>query len=229
MLFPSPDQGRRTALTIFAHPDDAEISCFGLLAKLRKQGWRVVVLIVTRGENGANPAEWDRRTEARAAADLVGAELVFGDFPDGHVERNSELIHWLEAVLNDLRPDVIVTHHIGDSRTAHQDHVAVEASVQIAVRRAEWTPTLLLAEGPEQDSGFRPNWFVDISDEFDTKLRAIGLHLSQGQKYYMQPDYHALRSRRWGLNVLARRANARREGAGKPTYWEAYCLAQHVN
>ena len=69
----------------------------------------------------------------------------------------------------------------------------------------------------------------DISDEFDTKLAAIGLHLSQGQKYYMQPDYHALRSRRWGLNVLARRANARREDAGKTTYWEAYSLAQHVN
>lgn len=212
----------RTALTVFAHPDDAEISCFGFLARLRKQGWRVVVLIVTRGENGANPAEWDRQTEARAAADLIGAELVFGDFPDGFVARNSELISWLEQVLDTWRPQVIVTHHVGESRIAHQDHVAVEAAVQTVVRRADWTPTLLLAEGPDHDPGFRPNWFVDISDEFETKLAAIGLHRSQGRKFYMQPDYHALRARRWGLSISAGRA-------GTESYWEAYFLAQHVN
>lgn len=224
MLFETPNSSTRTALTIFAHPDDAEISCFGFLAKLRKQGWRVVVLIVTRGENGANPAEWDRRVEAREAADLIGAELLFGNFPDGFVARNSELISWLEQVLEDQRPEVIVTHHVGESRFAHQDHVAVEAAVQIAVRRADWTPTLLLAEGPDNDPGFRPNWFVDISDEFETKLAAIGLHASQGRKYYMQPDYHELRSRRWGMSVLARH-----EGSVITRCWEAYYLAQHVN
>ncbi|WP_299842396.1 PIG-L deacetylase family protein [uncultured Paracoccus sp.] len=224
MLFQTTHQSPRTALTIFAHPDDAEISSFGFLSKLRKQGWRVVVLIVTRGENGADPSEWDRRLEAEAAAGLIGAELVFGDFPDGFVARNSELISWLERVLDRERPEVIVTHHVGESRTAHQDHVAVEAAVQIAVRRADWTPTLLLAEGPDNDATFRPNWFVDITDEFETKLAAIGLHLSQGRKYYMQPDYHELRSRRWGLSVLAGR-----ERPGIKAYWEAYFLAQQVN
>ena len=224
MLFQSTHQSPRTALTIFAHPDDAEISCFGFLTKLSKQGWRVVVLIVTRGENGADPTEWDRRTEAKAAAELIGAELVFGDFPDGFVARNSELITWLEEVLEAERPDVIVTHHVGESRIAHQDHVAVEAAVQIAVRRAHWTPTLLLDEGPDNDPGFRPNWFVDVTDEFETKLEAIGLHLSQGRKHYMQPDYQSLRSRRWGLSVLAGR-----DRPGIQAHWEAYFLAQQVN
>lgn len=224
MLFQTDRDATRTALTVFAHPDDAEISCFGFLAKLRKQGWRVVVLVVTRGENGADPTEWDRRLEARAAAELIGAELVFGDFPDGFVARNGELISWLEQVLEAEHPEVIVTHHVGESRIAHQDHVAVEAAVQIAVRRADWTPTLLLAEGPDHDPGFRPNWFVDISDEFATKLEAIGLHLSQSRKSYMQPDYHSLRSRRWGLSIAAGRA-----GGGISAHWEAYYLAQHVN
>lgn len=211
-------------MTIFAHPDDAEISCFGLLSKLRKQGWRVIMIVVTRGENGADPAEWDRRNEAIAAARLIDAELVFGDFPDGFVTRTRELVGWIEELLVTHHPDVIITHHTGESRTAHQDHVAVEAAVQTAVRRADWTPTLLLAEGIDQDPGFHPNWFVDITEEFEQKLASIGMHVSQCGKYYMQPDYQMLRARKWALNFPSRSGNR-----GTAAYWEAYSLAQHAS
>ena len=64
---------QRTALAVFAHPDDAEISCFGLLSKLRRDGWRIAMMVVTRGENGADVASWDRMNEARKAAESIGA------------------------------------------------------------------------------------------------------------------------------------------------------------
>ncbi len=223
MLIQRDDQKSRTAMTVFAHPDDAEIACFGLLAKLRKQGWNVVMIVVTRGENGADPSRWDRMNEAQKAAASIDAKLVFGRFAEGYVPRSSELIGWMEDQLKQYRPELILTHFTGESRTAHQDHIAVEAAVQVAVRRANWAPTLLLAEGIDQDAGFHPNWFVDITDEFEQKLVSIGLHASQSGKYYMRPQYQILRARKWALNFLSKTANDE-----ELRYWEAYYLAQHV-
>lgn len=225
-MFPSlfsPDV-QRTALTFFAHPDDAEISCFGLLSKLRREGWRIAMVVVTRGENGADVASWDRMNEARRAAESIGAELIFGDFSDGFVTVSGDLVNWIEGLMREWRPDIVLTHFTGDNRTSHQDHVAVEAAVQIAVRRAPWRPTLLLCEGIDHDMTFRPNWFVNITDDYETKAAAIAMHESQSHKYYMRREHVDIRSRRWDINF------SRPSGAAEyqPRYWEAYFLVQHV-
>lgn len=212
-----------TAMTVFAHPDDAELSCFGLLAKLRRAGWRVVLVIVTRGENGADQSCWNRTVEASASADGLGAEIVFGNFRDGYVPRSADLVGWIETLFDQHRPQMILTHFSGDSRTTHQDHSAVESAVQIAARRAWWRPTLLLSEGVDNDVSFRPNWFVDITEEYAGKLAAIALHESQGGRYYMNRDYLEIRSRKWSLNFRA----APDQASGK-NYWEAFQLVQHA-
>lgn len=217
-----PDM-QRTALTIFAHPDDAEISCFGLLSRLRREGWRIAMVVVTRGENGADVTSWDRMNEARRAAESIGAELVFGDFSDGFVQVSRDLVHWMEGLMQEWRPDVVITHFNGESRTSHQDHIAVEAAAQVAVRRATWRPMLLLAEGIDHDVTFRPNWYVDITPDYDTKVHAIAMHESQARKYYMQREHVDVRARRWDINF------PRPNGAEyQPRYWEAYFLVQHV-
>lgn len=213
----------QTAMAVFAHPDDAELSCFGLLAKLRRSGWRVVLVIVTRGENGADPACWNRAQEAQASASRIDAEIVFGDFRDGYVPRSAELVGWIEALIDNHRPQMIVTHFSGDSRTTHQDHAAVEAAVQIAARRAWWRPTLLLAEGIDNDVAFRPNWFVDITEDYGLKIESIALHQSQENRYYMQKDHLEIRSRKWSLNF-----RAPPDDPGYKRYWEAFQLVQHA-
>lgn len=210
------------AVTVFAHPDDAEISCFGLLAKLRKQGWRVVVVVVTKGENGTADNAIDRCEEARAAARQIGAEIVFGDFQDGNVSRSAELVDWVEKLLDQYRPKLIVTHFNGHAYTNHQDHVAVEAAVQVAARRAFWRPTLLLAEGIDNNLSFQPNWFVDISEEYQDKIDAIAQHRSQSEKYYMQQNHVEIRARKWALNFKPS------PGHNGNSYWEAFFLAQHA-
>lgn len=222
MIQIDPARGQ-TAMTVFAHPDDAELSCFGLLAKLRRSGWRVVLVVATRGENGADASCWNRADEARAAANRIGAELVFGDFRDGYVPRSAELVGWIEELFESYRPDMILTHFSGDSHTTHQDHAAVEAAVQIAARRAWWRPTLLLAEGIDNDIAFRPNWFVDITDEYMDKVDSIADHISQKDKYYMKKNHLEIRARKWSLNFRA----APDEGEVK-NYWEAYYLVQHA-
>ncbi len=210
-------------MTVFAHPDDAELSCFGLLAKLRKMGWRIVLVVATRGENGADAALWDRQAEARTAAKVLNAEMIFGDFADGHVPRSKEVVDWIETVMGSHRPDIVVTHFAGESRTAHQDHIAIEAAVQIATRRAHWKPTLLLAEGIDNDVTFQPNWFADITEEFDAKLASIQSHVSQRDKYYMRPSHQKTRAKKWALNFPPAPDAEETE-----SYWEAFYLAQHT-
>lgn len=212
-----------TVLSVFAHPDDAELSCFGLLAKLRESGWKIVIAIATRGENGADSQAWNRESEARASAALIGAEVVFGDFRDGSVPRSSDLIGWVDSLLETWRPALIVTHFAAEARLAHQDHVAVEAAVHIATRRAAWLPDLLLAEGVDAEPSFRPNWFADVTAQFDCKLRALAMHESQAGKPYMRACFTRLRARRWELQFPS---NDLSETA--PRYWEAFVSARHV-
>lgn len=211
-------------MTVFAHPDDAELSCFGLLSKLRRQGWRVILVVATRGENGSDCADWNRENEAVAAARRIGAEIVFGDFPDGYVACSADLVNWIEQILDKYRPQMVITHFAGDTSTTHQDHVSVAAATRIAVRRARWHPTLLMAEGVDNDMTFQPNWFVDITDEHATKIDSIRLHVSQGAKYYMQQDYLETRARKWSLNFPTPSDDPQRR-----TYWEAFLLLQHVS
>ncbi|RJL19332.1 PIG-L deacetylase family protein [Paracoccus siganidrum] len=222
LQFSAADAGS-TVMAVFAHPDDAELSCFGLLSKLRDAGWTAIIVIATRGENGADASQWDRVAEARQAAGLIGAQVVFGTFADGSVPATRALTAWVEELLQAHRPALVVTHFAGEARLAHQDHVAVGAAVHLATRRADWLPTLILSEGVEGDPSFRPNWFVDIGDHYDRKLRALAIHASQAAKPYMRAGYTELRARRWDLYLPAAAGSD-----GPPRFWEAFMMVRQV-
>lgn len=69
-------------LAICAHPDDAEILCGGTLAKYAARGDKITIAISTNGEVGSPTLSKPeiseiRRQEAKAAADLIGADLIW--------------------------------------------------------------------------------------------------------------------------------------------------------
>ncbi|MGH7751238.1 MAG: PIG-L family deacetylase, partial [Gemmatimonadales bacterium] len=68
-------------LAICAHPDDAELTCGGTLAKAVAQGHRVGIVDLTRGEGGTRGDVDTRKREADAAAKILGV----------HVRRNARL------------------------------------------------------------------------------------------------------------------------------------------
>jgi len=53
-------------LAVFAHPDDAEISAGGSLAKWAAAGREVHLLILTNGDRGSGDAERNRQERSRA-------------------------------------------------------------------------------------------------------------------------------------------------------------------
>src|SRR5213083_1591732 len=82
-------------LAVMAHPDDAELLCAGTLARARQDGAAISVCVLCQGDKGQpatpipNLADV-RRQEVVAAAQLLGAELFTGDFPDGELADGKE-------------------------------------------------------------------------------------------------------------------------------------------
>ena len=83
------------ALAIYAHPDDAEVSCGGTMARWSAAGAEVHVVVCTRGDKGSSdpgidPAELaDRRAgEVAAAGQALGlaGHCLLG-YDDGALER----------------------------------------------------------------------------------------------------------------------------------------------
>ena len=188
----------KTAIAIFAHPDDAELTCFGTLARLRKDGYRTVVALVTTGLSAIyDKTRYDRIDEAHCAASEIDAQLVCGSLDDGNVAHDVALLHVIEQWLHTYDPDIVITHCREPKSVAHQDHLTISEAVSNAVHRRRTCRMLLYAEPPKPSVHFQPNLSVDISSFHDDKIAAIRRHTSQQGKWYFDDEILNMRSRWW--------------------------------
>jgi len=162
-------------LAFGAHPDDLEVGAGGLLARLSSAGADVTLAIVSIPNHTET-----RRREARAAADVLDAELfILNEDKPCRVEDIAmhELVRRMDTVIGDVRPDLVITHSAND---LHWDHGLVNRATVSALRR---TPCDLLAylSSPEMNAQSRSfgNCFADITGFVDAKLAAIACHESQ--------------------------------------------------
>lgn len=135
----------RTALAIFAHPDDESLACGGTLARLADEGVRVVLLCASRGERGASvdPALVPdgnlgrvREQELHEAAKVLGvSEVIVLDHPDGDLRwaRVDELRDQIVNTIKAFSPDVVITFD-DDGLYWHLDHIGIHERTSTAVR-----------------------------------------------------------------------------------------------
>jgi len=174
-------------LAVMAHPDDAELLCGGALAKAARQGRRVGILDLTAGEMGSSGTVEDRAREAAEAARILGLTVRrCAGLPDSGLENDNESRHIVAEQLRALRPRIVVTHwRVG----RHRDHriaseLVRDASFLSGLRKldvpgAPFRPTkLVYATAYREDVG-RPDFVVDITEDFDIKLAALAAHRSQ--------------------------------------------------
>jgi LmbE family N-acetylglucosaminyl deacetylase len=186
------------ALTIGAHPDDAEFGAGGTLARWAAEGCEVSMLVVTDGSKGTwepdlSPTELVemRRREQRQAADRLGArgEVVMLGYPDGELEYSMALREQLCLWIRRLRPEVVLAHDPWKRYMLHPDHrvtglAAVDGVVaardhlffphQLAEGLAKHRPTALLLWSADE-----PDYWEDISATFPIKVEALLCHSSQ--------------------------------------------------
>lgn len=165
-------------LAIGAHPDDVELGCFATLAKFSQEGHKVHILVCTNGEAGGDHCS--RVEEAKKSADLIDANVYFGNLPDTMISDGIETIKLIEEHIEQIKPDVIFVNSEKDS---HQDHRNVARATLSATR---FGPNeIYMYESPSTTKAFVPSIYYDVTDHFDKKINAVQIHTSQGKKSYM--------------------------------------------
>jgi bacillithiol biosynthesis deacetylase BshB1 len=176
-------------LAIGAHPDDVELGCGGTLALLARQGRKVGILHLTRGERGTRGTAEERLAEAEAAAEALGAvEITFLDCGDGGLRTGPAEEDALIEVLRRFRPDLVVSPTPHDR---HPDHGRAHALVEAACfysglkNRATgeaYRPAAVFSY--MQHDLFTPSFLVDVTSTWDAKLASLAAYRSQ----LHQPD-----------------------------------------
>lgn len=191
------------AMTILAHPDDAEFGCGGTLATWARQGTEITMVIITDGSKGNDDrsitseqlVSMRAEEQARAARILGVTHVVNLGYEDGVLQPTIGLRRDIARVIRQHKPDVIITgdpdnRFGGDSYINHPDHrAAAEAALYGIFPAADnfnFYPELL-AEGwePHQvKEVWIEEWgggttFVDVTEAMDAKIAALAEHKSQ--------------------------------------------------
>ncbi|MFO7289469.1 N-acetylglucosaminyl deacetylase, LmbE family [Planifilum fulgidum] len=144
----------RTALLVFAHPDDETFTCGGSIARYAdRKDTRIVLYCATRGEAGKTagvcPPEQlgdIRAEELKRAGKILGLDrIILRDHGDGRLKDLPEemLADEIGAVIESTAPDVIITfppHGI----SGHPDHQAVQKAALRAVLESKRRKSLSL-------------------------------------------------------------------------------------
>ncbi|MBX2805573.1 MAG: PIG-L family deacetylase [Hyphomicrobiales bacterium] len=177
----------KRVLICAAHPDDEALGCGGTIARYAESGVSVHVLFVADGvsarsnDNGTEQLA-ARRNSANAACEILGAHApLFLDYPDQRLDQIPllDVTQSIEAVLNDIIPEIVYTHHRGDLNT---DHQIVAQCVLTATRPQPGQPVSAIygfetlsstewAFGEEEH--FAPTRFVGIDTVLERKLAAL--------------------------------------------------------
>lgn len=195
---PPPIEGPAKAMVIMAHPDDADFTSAGTVAKWCAEGWEVIYVLVTGGDKGTHDETMHpeklaaiREQEQREACKVLGVkELICLGYPDGFVPDDTELRGTIVRLLRLYRPDVVVTWDAFRGSFNHRDHrnvgrVTMDAVYPVVRDRlfyahdeedglaSHQVNEVLLAGAAE------PDYVVDITDHWEKKVEAILCHTSQ--------------------------------------------------
>ena len=196
-------------LLVFAvHPDDAELSCGGILASEKAKGKKTGVVDLTRGELGTRGTAEIRKQEAAAAAKILQLDVRENlEMADGFFKNDEENQRKVISAIRKYQPEIIFCNAPEDR---HPDHgrsamLVEDAAFLAGLRKIETSLNGTLQEvwRPKyvfnfiQDRYLTPNFVIDISGVIDQKIEAIkaystqfnSLDLAEPQTYISSPEF----------------------------------------
>ena len=187
----------KTLLVLAPHPDDEILGCGGLMAKVKSLGGKVFVIMFAVGnvKQIGGESSTDKRTKevakVMAHMNVDGYEIVYMD-DEIHLKLDmmprKNLIDIIESKskfsINNIDPDIIA---IPSLACQNQDHEAVYHAAFTACRPRvkeglNNAINVLVYEQVDNlwtSRGFKPNFYVDISEHLDIKIEALSLYASQ--------------------------------------------------
>lgn len=197
----------KNILVIAPHPDDETLGCGGTLLTLKSEGYHINWLIGTSifEKEGYSKKQCDLRAdEVKLVAQKYGFEkVVCLDIPTTKVDLlgKSELINMITLVLKEIQPNILFIPYYNDVHTDHQ--LISEATISCAKWfRYPFVKTVLFYEViSETDANinstlktFKPNIFVDITEQIEKKIEIMKIYESEIQEYPFPRSERAIRS-----------------------------------
>jgi len=177
-------------LAIVAHPDDAELGAGGLLYKLTQEGKKIGIIDLTEGELGSRGTVTSRYNEANISGEILGISIRENlQMGDGFIEETQENLLKIISKIRQYQPEIIITNSISDR---HPDH----GRASKLVSRASFLSGLVKIETRLNDNSqekyrarvvyhfiqdryIEPDFVVNISNQFETKMKAILAYKTQ--------------------------------------------------
>lgn len=179
-----------TVLVVAAHPDDEILGVGGTVKKHIERGDKVFALILGEGQT----SRWQKREMADIeivedlhknsyeAAKVIGFEKIFLEsLPDNRFDSVDllDVIKIVEKYIKTINPQIVYTHYGQDLNVDHRvtNQAVLTATRPIgnySVREIYGFETVSSTEWNFGGSNlFKPQKFVDISDNFDCKIAAM--------------------------------------------------------
>lgn len=189
------------ALSVLAHPDDAEFLCAGTLLRLaREHGWDIHIASMTPGDCGSAEHTTEeiariRRGEGAAAAKRLGGTYHCVEERDLSIFYDAPTVAKVTNLLRMVRPRVVFTHSPDDYML---DHEMTSRLVRAAAFNAP-IPLFLAGRGGPPPIDHIPHLYycdpiegkdplgrpvppgfrVDVSGVIDEKAALLACHASQ--------------------------------------------------
>lgn len=179
---------RLDVLVIAPHPDDAELGMGGAILKFLSEGMNVGILDLTNGEPTPHGSPQIRAEETALATEVLGVAWRENlGLPNRSLQATLDARHQLAAVFRSVQPKWLFAPYWLD---AHPDHVAATELVEAARFWSKLTKSDIPGEPyhPERIYNYfcvhlrlapQPDFVLDISDFWETKLEAIKCFNSQ--------------------------------------------------
>ncbi len=192
-------------LVISPHADDETFGCAGTIAKAKSLGSKVYLMYVSVGDlvhfstEHQQVAGDTRASEIEQAAAVLGVDDFTILYNDAHLHMRIDSLPRRDLVakiekdsslaIERIRPDILLMPAV----SFNQDHEAIFYAAYAACRPhlhadKHFINLVLTYDQPQlswNHTPFHPNFYVDISDFLDVKLRAHACHKSQ-----LRPDPH---------------------------------------
>jgi len=221
-------------LVFAAHPDDAELSMGGTIARFTSKGMKVGVVDLTRAELSTRGNVITRAKETSVASKVLNLKVRENlGIKDGSVSLTQDTLKKVVSLIRKHKPVLVFAPYFNDR---HPDHIDVSNLVKRAVFSSgleKFKTTIAgksqLAYRPKkifyymQTYIFEPSFIVDISEHFQTKMKSCKAFTSQFHNpsinqedtFISKPeflDYVEARAKFYGFQI--------RKKYGEPFYCE---------
>jgi len=221
-------------LVFAAHPDDAELSMGGTIARFTAQGLKVGVVDLTKAELSTRGNVITRAKETEAATKILKLKVRENlGIKDGGVLSSPDNLKRVITLIRKYKPSIVFAPFFNDR---HPDHIDSSKLIKRAVFSSGLEKFKTSLSGKSQTAYrpkkifyymqtylFEPSFIVDISDYFETKMKSCKAFKSQfhnpslkrDDTFISKPeflDYVEARAKFYGFQI--------RKKYGEPFYCE---------